>query len=62
MVKWYELTYLNEYNIERAHTFSGNRETLRMVLDHWRIDPANVLSFSINDEEADLASYMGGEQ
>lgn len=61
MMKWYRITYINRYNLERSHHFSGNMSTVELVVDTYRIDLASVSSFTINDEPVDIVHYLGGD-
>lgn len=61
-MKWFKIVYINEYKQERSHTFSGNMGTVRMVMEAYRIDLDSVLTFTINDEQLDIATYLGGDE
>lgn len=60
-MKWYELGYVNEYGVERAHTFSGEVKDLQRVLQHWNIALEHVTSFTVNDKPVDIERYVGGD-
>lgn len=61
-MKWYKLAYTDDMGNDNAHFFSGNTGTVRMVMAAYHIDLDSVSSFTVDEEDVDLRTYIGGDE